>query len=189
MKKFITFCVAVLFGTMLLNGPVLSEASKVPAEDKALTEETPGESVPNKDGTMPNVVPNKPPVIQKWPGLFDCGPTEVILGIVTGKYGEKPMVRMDGIIQIPGGKVVGAPTLIYFNPESTTFSIVQHFQNGFSCILIYGKNVVPVNIQPEGSGTSAPRYFDKDKPPKEFKIDKKEFKWRGTGHTDILVSL
>ena len=32
MKKLITFCIEVVFGTMLLNSPVLSEASKVPPE-------------------------------------------------------------------------------------------------------------------------------------------------------------
>ena len=93
MKKFITFCVAVFFGTMLLNSPALSEASKVPPEmgvDERQDKELMDEQKKNEgSGTkQDNAPPGNPPIIQKWPGFFDCGPSEVIMGIVNGKYKE-----------------------------------------------------------------------------------------------------
>ena len=195
MKKFITFCVAVFFGTMLLNSPALSEASKVPPEmgvDERQDKELMDEQKKNEgSGTkQDNAPPGNPPIIQKWPGFFDCGPSEVIMGIVNGKYKELPMIQMDGILQIPGGRTICAPTVIYFNQEKNTFTVVTHFNNGFSCIILYGHNVGPAKGNPAmAPGVQQKKYFDQEKPPKEFKIDKKEFKWRGTGHTDILVSL
>ena len=196
MKKFITFCVAVAFGTMLFNSPVMSEASKVPPEmgvdesqDKELMDEQKkNEGSGTKKENTPPVTPDNPPIIQKWPGFFDCGPSEVIMGIVNGKYKELPMLQMDGILQIPGGRTIGAPTVIYFNQDKNTFTVVTHFNNGFSCIILYGHNVGPASGNPAmNPGVQKKQYFDQEKPPKEFKIDKKEFKWRGTGHTDILV--
>jgi hypothetical protein len=191
MKKFITFCVAVVFGTMLLNSPVLSEASKIPAEmgvDESQDKELMDEQKKNEGSGTKSVPPANPPIIQKWPGFFDCGPTEVMMGIVNGKYNELPMIKMDGVLQIPGGRTIAAPTVIYFNQEKNTFSVVAHFNNGFSCIILYGHNVGPAGGNPAmAPGVQQKKYFDREKPPKEFKIDKKEFKWRGTGHTDILV--
>ena len=196
MKKLITFCIAVALGTMLFNSPVMSEASKIPVEDKALTEPTPGK--PGEGKTGKELTPEIPPVIQKWPGIFDCGPTDVVLNIVRIKYGEMPMVKMDSVLQIPGNQLVAAPVVIYFNTTTKTFSVVAHFENMFSCILLYGQNVEAVNVQPqqrEGSGTSAPmrpgqkKFFDKENPPREWKIDKEQFKWKGSGHTDIMVML
>ena len=193
MKKLITFCIAVVFGTMLLNSPVLSEASKVPPEmgvderqDKELMESQKKEERSGTD-TKP---PQNPPIIQKWPGFFDCGPNEVIMGIIHGKYKEKPMIQMGGVLQIPGGRVVQAPTVIYFNQETNTFSIVAHFQNSFSCIIMYGQGVGPASGNPAMQQPQKQKqYFDKENPPKEFKIKKNQPKWRGTSHTDTLVQI
>lgn len=193
MKKLITFCIAVVFGTMLLNSPVLSEASKVPPEmgvderqDKELMESQKKEEGSGTD-TKP---PQNPPIIQKWPGFFDCGPNEVIMGIIHGKYKEKPMIQMGGVLQIPGGRIVQAPTVIYFNQETNTFSIVAHFQNSFSCIIMYGQGVGPASGNPAMQQPQKQKqYFDKENPPKEFKIKKNQPKWRGTSHTDTLVQI
>ena len=187
MKKLITFCIAVMFGTMLLNSPVLSEASKVPPEmgvDESQDKELMDSQKKNEGSGTETQPPQNPPIIQKWPGFFDCGPTEVMMGIVMGKYKEKPMIQMGGVLQIPGGRIVQAPTTIYFNTETNTFSIVTHFQNQFSCIIMYGQGVGPAGGNPAMQQPQQQKqYFEKDNPPKEFKIDKREFKWRGTGHT------
>ena len=195
MKKFITFCIAVAFGTMLFNSPVMSEASKVPPEmgvDESQDKELMDEQKKNEgSGTKKeNTPPANPPIIQKWPGFFDCGPTEVMMGIVMGKYKEKPMIQMGGVLQIPGGRVVQAPTVIYFNQETNTFSIVTHFQNQFSCIIMYGQGVGPATGNPAmQQPQNNKQYFDSEKPPKEFKIKKNQPKWRGTAHTDTLVQI
>ena len=112
------------------------------------------------------------------------------MGIIHGKYKEKPMIQMGGVSQIPGGRVVQAPTVIYFNQETNTFSIVAHFQNSFSCIIMYGQGVGPASGNPAMQQPQKQKqYFDKENPPKEFKIKKNQPKWRGTSHTDTLVQI
>lgn len=181
MKRFITFCIAVVFGTVV-SSAVLAEASKVPPAETPQVEkkeEGSGTTTPMpKDGPKSNGQNQMP--IQKWPGMFDCGPTPVILEIIS-KYSEIPFLQMNGVIQIPDGRTIPTQAKIYFNPKTTTFSVVAHFQNGFSCIMFYGNSMAPI-----GQTTKTPslqnkkQYFDKEAPRKEHKIEERQFKWRGT---------
>jgi len=112
-------------------------------------------SVSAQDPTLPDtpLIPKVPPVtpevnpepspLQKWPAVFDCGQTGYILGIVKGKYNEIEFILSNGFVQLPDGRVLQAPTLIYLNPNTKTYSVVAHFQNGHSCIITSGKDLQP----------------------------------------------
>jgi hypothetical protein len=86
--------------------------------------------------------------VQKWPGFFDCGPTPEILGLIKHNN-EKPMMESIGIIQIPpeqqGGQIrmMQAPITQYFNAETGTYTVVADFNNGYSCILLFGHGLKP----------------------------------------------
>mgnify|MGYP003305902639 CR=1 FL=1 len=122
----------------------------------------PSEPVPEVSPLVPEVPPvpqvpqqQKSP-IAKWPGLFDCGPTGVILGLVKGKYSEIEFILSNGMVQLPDGRILAAPMLIYLNPQTKTFSIVAHFPNAISCIITSGKDMQPAprdpNQQAPGQG-------------------------------------
>jgi len=81
----------------------------------------------------------------KWPALYDCGPTTEVLAVVTGKYGEEALVVGMGLIQIPNGQLLRAPVLVYLNAETKSFSLVSHFENGFSCIMTSGQDLQPAS--------------------------------------------
>lgn len=187
MKKSLIFCIALLFGTVV-SSAVLAEASKVPPAETPQVEkkeEGSGTTTPlPKDGPKPT--PGMP--IAKWPGLFDCGPTQVITDII-GKYEEVPFLQMNGVIQIPDGRTIPTGARIYFNPKTTTFSLVAHFQNGFSCIMFYGNSLAPITGQKSTQTPSlqnkGQQYFnngDQKEPRQEHKIEERKFNWRGTSN-------
>ncbi len=150
-------------------------------------------SVSAQDPTLPDtpLIPKVPPVtpevnpepspLQKWPAVFDCGPTGYILGIVKGKYNEIEFILSNGFVQLPDGRVLQAPTLIYLNPNTKTYSVVAHFQNGHSCIITSGKDLQPAprdgNMTPKapegpglkpGNGKKGPYLEAK---PNEIEVD------------------
>ena len=103
----------------------------------------PQQRPPNQQATNP---------IQQWPGFFNCGPSQVIMdGIMKGQ-GEIPMLQGRGILTIPAGQNTGEGSqtnmiqtqmVQYFNPKTSTFSIVSHLNNGMSCIIIFGSQLSP----------------------------------------------
>ena len=96
-------------------------------------------------------------IIQKWPTLVDCGPTQVILALVKGKYGEIEFLMSNGMVQIPDGRVLNAPTLIYMNPQTSSYTIIAHFPNAISCILTSGKDIQPAPKVPNGQNNKGPQ--------------------------------
>jgi hypothetical protein len=113
-------------------------------------------TVPDATPKIPTPEELKPLMskMAKWPALYDCGPTPEVLAIITGKYGEQPMIVGAGLIQIPDGRMFKAPILVYFNAESESFSIVSHFENSFSCIMTSGQGLQPV--KPRDNPTKVP---------------------------------
>lgn len=103
---------------------------------------------PGLEAEQNKTVPDTAPLVSqmaKWPALYDCGPTQEVIAIVTGKYGEQPMVVGMGLIQIPDGRMLRAPVLVYFNQASKSFSFISHFENGFSCIMTSGQGLQPAS--------------------------------------------
>jgi len=120
-----------------------------------------------RNKTVPDTAPKAPtpdelePLVSqmaKWPALYDCGKTDQVLAIVTGKYGEQPMIVGMGVIQIPNGQILKAPVLVYFNKETTTFSLVSHFENAYSCIMTSGDGLQPAR------GSAKPTQKQQNKP-------------------------
>jgi len=112
-------------------------------------------TVPDATPKIPTPEELEPFVSQmsKWPALYDCGPTQEVLAVITGKYGEHPMVVGMGLIQIPDGRMFKAPVMLYFNSESKSFSVVSHFENSFSCIMTSGQGLQPAT---RGKPTKVP---------------------------------
>ena len=63
-----------------------------------------------------------------------------------------------GVIQIPNGQILKAPVLVYFNKETTTFSLVSHFENAYSCIMTSGDGLQPAR------GSAKPTQKQQNKP-------------------------
>ena len=124
---------------------------------------TPEQKAPEGNPLVPNVPPVNPQnpapnnIIQKWPTLVDCGPTQVILALVKGKYGEIEFLMSNGMVQIPDGRVLNAPTLIYMNPQTSSYTIIAHFPNAISCILTSGKDIQPAPKVPNGQNNKGPQ--------------------------------
>ena len=86
--------------------------------------------------------------MQKWSAFYDCGPTPIIQELVK-RNAELPMVESVGILQIPGEtpndppRMMQSPVTQYFNGKTGTYTIVAQFQNGYSCILLFGHGLKP----------------------------------------------
>lgn len=84
---------------------------------------------------------------EKWPGFFDCGQKELIMDIVQNKKKEESILEGNGVIQIPpanaGGEIrfLSSSMVLYFNPKTQTWTMVAHFQNAYSCILLFGDDM------------------------------------------------
>jgi len=86
--------------------------------------------------------------MQKWPAFYDCGPTPIIQELVK-RNEELPMVESVGVLQIPGEtpnqppRMMQSPVTQYFNGKTGTYTIVAQFNNGYSCILLFGHGLKP----------------------------------------------
>ena len=130
-------------------------------------------SVTAQENTIPNIptpqpkpeiplpgtpeVPQQQNPVAKWPALFDCGPTQVIVAIIKGKYQEQEFILSKGMVQLPDGRILESPMLFYLNPQTKTFSVVAHFQNGYSCIVTSGKEMQPFQGQGQKPQNQAPQ--------------------------------
>tara|TARA_B110000881_G_scaffold83025_1_gene72604 strand:+ start:80 stop:619 length:540 start_codon:yes stop_codon:yes gene_type:complete len=147
MKKFsILPIVAVIFG-FLWSGVAANAQEKI---------------------TIQAVPPNQEEaVIQQWPAVFDCGPTQIILNEFKGTRGEIDMLMGAGVIQIPGeqgkpAKPIQLPVVQYFNPKTGTFSLIAHMTNGMSCVIIFGSNLQPVQGGLDNRKPAPEPNFDKE---------------------------
>ena len=121
----------------------------------------PSDPVPKKNVPLVPEVPTVPQApqspIQKWPTMVDCGPTQVILGLGKGKYKEQEFILSNGMVQLPDGRILAAPMLIYLNPQTKTFTVVAHFPNAISCIITSGKDMQPAPRNPNApNGQNGP---------------------------------
>ena len=61
------------------------------------------------------------------------------------------------MVQLPDGRILAAPMLIYLNPQTKTFTVVAHFPNAISCIITSGKDMQPAPRNPNApNGQNGP---------------------------------
>jgi len=91
------------------------------------------------------------PKVQKLATLNDCSEWKIVNRILMETYGETPFVIADGVISavIPGEiQKTKHRMLIYFNKETTSFSIVSLFvEEDMACIINSGNNFRPIVLQ------------------------------------------
>ena len=95
--------------------------------------------------------------VEKWPAFYDCGPM-VLLEKLLDENREVPIVESIGVLQIPGDttseppQMIQAPIIQYYNSKTGTYTIIADFENGYSCILLFGHGIkaaggVKTNLQ------------------------------------------
>lgn len=100
------------------------------------------------EGSGTTTPPPQANPMSKWPAFYDCGPSKIIHELIK-RNGEVPMVQSIGVLQIPGDTPQGPPRMMqapitqYFNAKTGTYTIVSNFQNGYSCILLFGHGMKP----------------------------------------------
>ena len=155
MNRITTSTIGLCLVLLLACGSVAAQDPSLPGTPEVKPEVP---LVPKVPPITPEVQPETKSPLMKWPAVFDCGPTGYILGVVKGKYNEIEFILSNGFVQLPDGRVLQAPTLIYLNPQTKTYSVVAHFSNGHSCIITSGKDLQPapqngnVNPNPEPKG-------------------------------------
>ena len=91
--------------------------------------------------------------IQKWPSFYDCGPAKLINESLE-RRGEIAIVESIGVMQIPprdGGTenvYIQSTVMQYYNQATGTYSIVAEFENGWSCMLLFGHGLKPAAKTP-----------------------------------------
>ena len=75
----------------------LVACSSVTAQENMIPTPQPKPEVPLPGMPAPEVpaipeVPQQQSPIAKWPALFDCGPTQVIVAVIKGKYQEQEFI-------------------------------------------------------------------------------------------------
>lgn len=90
-------------------------------------------------------------LVQKLATVNECAEWKTVNRILMETYGEAPFVIADGVIRavIPGEiQKTKHRMLIYFNQETTTFSIVSLFvEEDMACIINSGNNFRPIVLQ------------------------------------------
>ena len=140
----------------------LVACSSVTAQENMIPTPQPKPEVPLPGMPAPEVpaipeVPQQQSPIAKWPALFDCGPTQVIVAVIKGKYQEQEFILSKGMVQLPDGRILESPMLFYLNPQTKTFSVVAHFPNGYSCIVTSGKEMQPFQGQGQQPQNQVPK--------------------------------
>jgi hypothetical protein len=76
-------------------------------------------------------------------------PTELICGNENGisdvleKYGEKPFATMSTVREIPGVGLTDNPMVIFVNPETRSYTIVERITKNTYCIVAVGDGISP----------------------------------------------
>jgi len=67
-----------------------------------------------------------------------CNDTSIVHKNLTEKLGEEPIFM--GLVKNDRGNLSVVVNL-YYNPQNTAFTIVDHFENGMSCVTTSGSDV------------------------------------------------
>lgn len=127
------------------------------------------------EGSGTKTPPPQQNPMSKWPAFYDCGPSKIIHALIQQNK-EMPMVESVGVLQIPGEtpqsqpRMMQAPVTQYFNGTTGTYTIVADFNNGYSCILLFGHGLKPAG----GVKTNLPEgeWKEKLKEPEKVNPDK-----------------
>lgn len=69
-----------------------------------------------------------------------CSKPEEFFQLIA-KYEEKPIVLLNGIVMGTNGEYMKAQTLIFFNKETTSWTLVEYLSEEQVCILGTGKGL------------------------------------------------
>jgi hypothetical protein len=112
--------------------------------------------LPLQKPTNPKVEqPNIPPGVVKLPSMLDCG-KRAALAEITSRYNEKPFSLSTGFLMTPRGQLVTGQTVMFLNPDTGTYTIIQYFEQESAlvdgCIIHSGINFQPFSgVKPEGT--------------------------------------
>ena len=161
MMRITTWTIGLCLAFLVACSSVTAQENTIPTPkiNPEVQPGTPGPTTPGMPEMFNNEKKQQSP-IAKWPALFDCGPTQVIVAVIKGKYQEQEFILSKGSVQLPDGRILQSPMLFYLNPQTKTFSVVAHFGNGYSCIVASGSEMQPFtgqgqkpqNQSPEGPG-------------------------------------
>lgn len=66
-----------------------------------------------------------------------------ILNEVLEKYGEIPFVSMTAYRVVGSGRVVAHPAIMFVNPKTKSYTIVEKFSDALYCIVSTGEELSP----------------------------------------------
>lgn len=72
-----------------------------------------------------------------------CSSEERVLSLIK-KFEEVPMLRMESERELGDGKTVEFITIMFVNPNTLSYTIVERFTKDIYCITGTGKNVTPM---------------------------------------------
>jgi hypothetical protein len=76
-------------------------------------------------------------------------PTDLVCGSESGisevleKYGEIPFATMTAFREIPGEGFTNNPMVIFVNPKTKTFTIIERITKNIYCVVSLGDNINP----------------------------------------------
>lgn len=79
------------------------------------------------------------------PSNLVCGPKDEFFPVIE-KYKEKPFVVMNSIREIAGVGVVNNKIIIFVNPETKTFTMLEQFSQDLYCVVLVGEGFEPYGI-------------------------------------------
>lgn len=80
--------------------------------------------------------------ITKLPTELVCG-SDLGISEVLEKYGEKPFATMTNAREIPTVGFTSNPMVIFVNPETRTFTIVEQLTKDVYCVVAIGDSISP----------------------------------------------
>jgi hypothetical protein len=76
-------------------------------------------------------------------------PTELVCASEAGmsevldKYGEIPFATMTAFREIPGAGFTNNPMVVFVNPKTKTFTIIEQITKDIYCVVSLGDNISP----------------------------------------------
>lgn len=81
--------------------------------------------------------------VKKLSFVANCDQTKKVISNLTTVFNEKPIVDGQGAVLLANGELLQGYTVITGNSETASYSVTMNFDNGYTCILTFGKQIAP----------------------------------------------
>lgn len=88
----------------------------------------------------------EPPLRPLLPVVLECEKTEILFKKLSNDYGEEPMMIGNGVVVLLNRDLKEGLMGLWFNKDTTSYSITVTFEEGLSCYVLLGNGLQPYRM-------------------------------------------